>query len=430
MCGARADHNEACQDGVKNFAHGSVVGALRVAMLSKEYPPHVYGGAGVHVEYLSRELARLPDVTLDVRCFGDQRSETPSLRVTGVRGPAHTRGQPPLEALATSIAMLEGLDGASVVHTHTWYTAIAGFLGRRSFGAPHVLTVHSLEPLRPWKQDQLGAGGYELSSWLERTAIEAADAVIAVSSDTRADVLRCYPLVPPGRVHVIHNGIDPEEYAPRPDKDLLRRYGVDPEVPYALFVGRITAQKGTDIFVDAARHLDPGAQVVLLAGAPDTPEYGALVAAKVRALQAERRGVVWIEKMLPRPEVIAFYSRAAVYCCPSVYEPFGIVNLEAMACQAPVVGSAVGGIPEIVVDGVTGFLVPPRNPAALAEKMNILLRDKELRHAMGRAGRARVLEKFTWRAIAERTKALYEEVVAATGSRQARGPADFRPTKI
>ncbi len=395
--------------------------ARRVALLTKEYPPHVYGGAGVHVEYLARELGRLPGLEVDVRAFAGFAPAGPAFANRGPRpappdGVGMVKARPVLDAIATSLAMLDGLERAEIVHTHTWYPALAGWLASRSFGAPHVLTVHSLEPLRPWKADQLGAGGYELSSWIERTAIEGAAAVIAVSKDTRADVLRCYPAVRPERIHVIHNGIDPEEYAPKPDKDLLRRYGVDPERPYALFVGRITAQKGTDRFVEAARLLDPEAQVVLLAGAPDTPEFGALVAEKVKALQAERRGVVWIERMLPRPEVIAFYSRASVYCCPSVYEPFGIVNLEAMACRAPVVASAVGGIPEIVVDGETGFLVPPGDPAALAERMNRLLKDKELRHRMGAAGRARVLERFTWRAIAGRTRELYE-VLCAGGAR-------------
>ncbi|HVY62345.1 MAG TPA: glycogen synthase [Planctomycetota bacterium] len=388
---------------------------MRVAMLTKEYPPHVYGGAGVHVEHLSRELARLEDVAVEVRCFGEQRAETPDERlvVRGYEGRPGLRPKPALDALSTGLRMIEGLDGVGVVHTHTWYTALAGFLARKSFGAPHVLTVHSLEPLRPWKADQLGEGGYELSTWMERTAIESADAVVAVSTETRADILRCYPAVRPERIRVIHNGIDPEEFAPRPDPAVLERRGIDPAKPFALFVGRITAQKGADHFVDACARLDRGVQVVLLADAPDTVHYARLLAEKVRALQTLRRGVFWIEEMVPRDELAAFYSQAAVFCCPSIYEPFGIVNLEAMACEAPVVATRVGGIPEVVVEGETGFLAPPSDPPALAERMNALVRDPELGRRMGRAGRTRVLERFTWRAIASRTRELYGELAAA-----------------
>ena len=385
---------------------------MRVAILTKEFPPNVTGGAGAHVEHLARELARLDGVAVDVRCFGDQRAETPDERlvVRGYEGRPAFKPRPPLDALSTSLRMLEGLDGVSIVHTHTWTTALAGFLARRSFGAPHVLTAHSLEPLRPWKQDELGTGGYELSKWMERTAIEAAEAVIAVSNDMAEAIGRAYPAVAPARIHVVPNGVDTDVFRPRPDPAVLAKHGVDPEKPYALFVGRLTEQKGVDHFADAAARLDRGVQVVLLASAPENVHYAKLAREKIGALRQLRRGVVWIEAMLPREEVAAFMSGAAVHVCPSVYEPFGVVNLEAMACEAPVVATAVGGIPEVVVDGETGFLVPPGEPEPMAARMNELVRDRGLGQRLGRTGRARVLERFTWPRIAKRTREVYEAV--------------------
>jgi len=400
--------------------------ALRVVLLTREYPPHVYGGAGVHVEHLAAALARLCEV--EVRCFGDQDASAPGLRVRGFRAPdAVAGGGPALEALAVSTAMARDLEGAALVHTHTWYAALGGFLAR-FHGLPHVLTTHSLEPLRPWKEEQLGAAGYGLSSWLERTAIEAADAVIAVSGPARQDVLRVYPAVPPGRVHAIPNGVDAEAWRRPPDDEsraVLARHGVPADVPYALFVGRLTPQKGALHFLEAARRLDPRAHVVLLAGAPDTPEHGERVDRAVERLRAARApgGVHYLKAWVPRDEVRAFYARAAVYGCPSVYEPFGIVNLEAMACEAPVVATRTGGIPDAVEDGETGFLVdldpahPERFEAGLAERMNALLADPDLRARMGGAGRRRVEAHFTWRAVAERTHALYRRLSSSGGKR-------------
>ena len=308
---------------------------------------------------------------------------------------------------------------ADVVHVHTWYTHLAGLLARLAYGIPLVLTVHSLEPLRPWKREQLG-GGYDVSSWIERTAIESADAVIAVSEGTRADVLRLFD-VDESRVHVIYNGIDPDFYRPDPATDALERYGVDPERPYVLFVGRITRQKGIIHLVRAIRHLDPGIGVVLCAGQPDTPEIGREMEEGVRAAQAARDNVVWIGEMVSRTDVRQLYSHAAVFCCPSVYEPFGIINLEAAACETPVVASAVGGIPEVVVDGETGLLVPvelrlddPMSPVdpdrferGLAAGINALMADPGARDAMGRAGRKRAVDHFGWTAIARQTADLY-----------------------
>ncbi|MDF5752215.1 glycogen synthase [Spongiactinospora sp. TRM90649] len=393
---------------------------MRVDLLTREYPPEVYGGAGVHVEYLARELRRLTDVR--VRCFGAPRAEpgVEAYRTPGGLAPANAA----LQVLGVDLEMAAGCEGADVVHSHTWYANFAGHVAKLLHGAAHVVTTHSLEPLRPWKAEQLG-GGYTLSSWAERTALLAADAVVAVSAGMRSDVLATYPEIPPERVSVIHNGIDTAEYARDDDTAALERHGIDPRRPYAVFVGRITRQKGLVHLLRAARHLDPKAQLVLCAGAPDTPEIAAEVTDLVRGL--DREGVVWISEMLPRREVIQILSHATVFVCPSVYEPMGIVNLEAMACETAVVATATGGIPEVVDDGVTGLLVPidqaadgtPHDPerfaADLADAVNALLGDPARAAEMGLAGRARAVEHFSWASVAERTAALYERVRAARG---------------
>ena len=401
--------------------------ALRkVALFSKEYPPYVYGGAGVHVEYLSRALARLTAV--EVRCFGDQAISVGNPVVRGYgEWPEAGRNTDPrfagaVDALARSLAMAKDRLDADLVHCHTWYTDMAGVLASRLWGVPYVLTVHSLEPLRPWKVEQLG-NAYHLSAWMERTAIEQADAIVAVSRETRQDILRLFD-VGPERVHVIHNGIDPAEYRPVATRDAVMRYGIDPARPYLLFVGRITRQKGIMHLVDAIPAIDPEVQVVLCAGSPDTPEIGREMEAGVAAVAARRPGVIWVREMVSRDDLIELYSHAAVFCCPSVYEPFGIINLEAMACGVAVVASAVGGIPEVVVPDETGLLVDPglkpgsfdpADPAAfsanLAAAINRLARDPGLRERFGRGGRRRVLEHFTWGAIAERTVALYRSLL-------------------
>jgi glycogen synthase len=400
---------------------------VRALILTNEFPPEIYGGAGVHVDELTRHLRGL--IELDVRSFGTASEEAGSWRVRGYP-PAHDvslsdeRLRPMLAALSRDLAMVVDPVDADVVHVHTWYTHLAGVLVRLAYGIPLVLTVHSLEPLRPWKREQLG-GGYEVSSWVERTAIESADAVIAVSQGTREDVLRLFD-VTPERVHVIHNGIDPDFYHPDPATDALERHGVDPSVPYVLFVGRITRQKGIVHLARAIRHLDPGVGVVLCAGQPDTPEIGREMAEAVAAAQAERPNVVWIGEMVSRNDVRQLYSHASVFCCPSVYEPFGIINLEAAACETPVVASAVGGIPEVVVDGETGLLVPvelqlddPMSPVDpdrfelnLAGAINALMADPAAREAMGRAGRRRAVEVFGWESIARQTVDLYRSLLA------------------
>ncbi|MBD3335685.1 MAG: glycogen synthase, partial [Candidatus Eisenbacteria bacterium] len=327
----------------------------RVTMLTREYPPHVYGGAGVHVEFLSRELARRLEV--EVRCFGDQRSAGGNPRVIGYPAPqipARSDREPfdtVLQAFARNLEMARDPIPGGVVHAHTWYTHLAGLAARSLWSVPLVVSTHSLEPLRPWKAEQLGRG-YRLTSWVEKTAMEQADAVVAVSAATREDILRLFA-VSPDRLHVIPNGIDLERYRPTAETGVLQRYNVDPERPYVLFVGRITRQKGIIHLVRAAPHIDPGVQVVLAAGEPDTPEIAREMTAAVNAAAGRRGDLVWIPEVLPRDEVIQLYSHAAVFCCPSVYEPFGIMNLEAMACEAPVVATRVGGIPEIVAHGET-----------------------------------------------------------------------------
>ena len=398
---------------------------MRALILTNEFPPEIYGGAGVHVDELTRHLR--PLIELDVRTFGTNSESSGGWRVAGYQ-PVHDltktdeRLRPMLGALSRDLAMVADPVTADVVHVHTWYTHLAGLLVRLAYGMPLVLTVHSLEPLRPWKREQLG-GGYDVSTWVEKTAIESADAVIAVSQGTRADVLRLFD-VPDERVHVIYNGIDAEFYRRVDETDALDHHGIDRSVPYVLFVGRITRQKGIIHLVRAIRHLDPGIGVVLCAGQPDTPDIAREMEEGVRAAQAERPNVVWIGEMISREEVRQLYSHAAVFCCPSVYEPFGIINLEAAACETPVVASAVGGIPEVVVDGETGLLVPvelqfedPMSPVDpdrfelnLAGAINALMADPAAREAMGRAGRRRAVDRFGWDAIAAATVALYESL--------------------
>jgi alpha-maltose-1-phosphate synthase len=384
---------------------------MKVALLTREYPPEVYGGAGVHVEYLTRELARL--VPIEVRCFGAERDGVRAFRPPRELADAN----PALQTMAVDLEMAADLDGATIVHSHTWYANLAGHVAKLLHGLPHVATTHSLEPMRPWKAEQLG-GGYRLSSFCEQTALEGADAVVAVSSAMRDDVLAVYPALDPARVHVILNGIDAEQYRPDERTDALERYGVDPAEPYVLFVGRITQQKGLAHLLDAARQFDPQAQLVLAAGAPDTEELAREISAKVERLRRERGSVIWIEKMLEKAEVIQLLSHATVFVCPSIYEPLGIVNLEAMACGTAVVASDVGGIPEVVVDGETGLLAhyDSSDPAGfadgLARRVNELLGDPERARAMGEAGRRRAVEQFSWRRIAAQTLELYRTLAA------------------
>ena len=395
---------------------------MRVALLSREYPPDVYGGAGVHVEYLGRELAKLVD--LQVHCFGAPRPAgppgSPEVIAHGTWDALDGDGRHlgALRTVATDLSIAAGVEGVDLVHSHTWYANLAGHLAKLLYGIPHVVSVHSLEPLRPWKVEQL-AGGYHVSRWCEQTSIEAADRVIAVSAGMAADILSVYPAVDPARLQVIHNGIDTEQYQPDHGTGVLETYGVDPDRPSVIFVGRITRQKGVPHLLDAALSIDPAAQLILCAGAPDTPELGREVTAKVEKVRQERGGIVWIEKMLERREVIQLLTHATVFVCPSVYEPLGIVNLEAMACETAVVATATGGIPEVVVNGETGLLVPfesdgaggARDPdrfaADIAERLNSVLADPALADRMGKAGRRRAVEQFSWHAIAAETAALY-----------------------
>jgi glycogen synthase len=402
---------------------------MKALLLTNEYPPNVYGGAGMHVAELARHLRGL--ISVEVRTFGDQREEASGWRVHGYPPSAEPpagdeRLRPAWDAFARSLAMAADPSDADLVHCHTWYTHLGGLLVQRGRSVPLVITVHSLEPLRPWKREQLG-GGYDLSSWVERTALESADAVIAVSQGTRDDVLRHFA-VKPDAVHIIHNGIDADYFAPDPATEALLRHRIDPGRPYVLFVGRITRQKGIVHLVRAMRRLDPEIGVVLAAGQPDTPELAAEVEAGVAAAQRERPNVVWIPEMLGREEIRQLYSHAAIFVCPSVYEPFGITNLEAMACERPVVATAVGGIPEVVVDGETGVLVPvafspdqPMSPADpdqlasdLADAINSLMADPARRARMGAAGRLRAVERFSWASIAAQTVALYGELLGST----------------
>lgn len=397
---------------------------MKALLLTNEYPPNVYGGAGVHVDYLSRELARLMDV--EVRSFGTQDEAREHLRVRGfgIDAARHTAPKP-LQSVFGAVERCTSFNSAgidaAVVHCHTWYTHLGGIMAKLNYGIPLVVTVHSLEPLRPWKREQLG-GGYDFSLWVEKTAIEMADAIIAVSQETKADVMRLFN-VDEKKIHIIYNGIDLKEYQKVTATDALVRYGIDPAKPYVLFVGRITRQKGIVHLVNAIRYLNPEIQVVLCAGAPDTPEIAAEMKAAVEA--SRRPGVIWIEEMVNKATVYELYSHAAVFCCPSIYEPFGIINLEAMACETAVVASAVGGIKEVVVHGETGFLVPleqmsesPFEPLCpeqfsrdLAARINELMSNPALREKMGKAGRRRAEEKFSWEAIAQQTAALYAQLV-------------------
>jgi starch synthase len=406
---------------------------MRIALFTNEYPPNIYGGAGVHVDYLSRELARAEDAQhqIDVYCFGDQNDAVGNLRVRGIPAPAPTAAQDPrharlLDAFARNLAMVGAAEAPDIVHCHTWYSHLAGTIARPLTGAKLVLTTHSLEPHRPWKVEQLGTA-YHASSWIEKTAYQNADGVVAVSRAMKDDVVSLYG-VDPKRVRVIHNGIDPEEFRPVESGATLREIGVDPDIPFVLFVGRITRQKGILHLVRAIRHLDPGVQIVLCAGAPDTPEIAAEMKELVEAAKRESKArVVWLAEMVPKRQLITLYSHADVFVCPSVYEPFGIINLEAMACETPVVGAAVGGIPEIVVPGETGVLVSfepegggspePRNAdqysRALAKAINDLMAAPERRRAMGKAARQRVIEHFSWKHIAELTLGFYRDLLRA-----------------
>ena len=403
---------------------------MKALFITNEYPPYIYGGAGVHVEYLSKELAKLMQV--EVRSFHDQKLEEGNLLVDGTTPDASLFQSCPKELASPLKAFYEGLVfagkgmNADVVHCHTWYAHFAGLLAKMLYGIPLVVTVHSLEPLRPWKREQLGRG-YDVSSWVEKTALEMADAVIAVSTSTREDVLRLFPKIDPDKVSIIYNGIDVNQYKEVEDTAVLQKFGIRTDKPYVLFVGRMTRQKGLLYLLKAASKLDPEAQLVLCAGDADTPEMKAELEGMVASLKQVRSGVVWIPEMVSREEAIALYSQATVFCCPSIYEPFGIINLEAMACSTPVVASAVGGITEVVVDGETGFLVdadlsdkPPHDPkdaeafaTRLADKINLLIRDPALAKKMGQAGRLRVEKQFSWQSIARQTKDLYAKLIEA-----------------
>lgn len=399
---------------------------MKALLLTNEYPPNVYGGAGVHVEYLSRELAKLIDV--EVRCFGDQESlgTNPEVRGFDLDTGGYTCPEPlrpVFGALQRCLDFNTSEITADLVHCHTWYSHFGGILAKLNYGIPLVITVHSLEPLRPWKREQLG-GGYDFTVWLEKTALEMADAVIAVSQGTKTDLENLFQ-IETSRLHVIYNGIDLNEYRPSEKTGALLRHGIDPARPYLLFVGRITRQKGIIHLVRAIEFMAPDFQIVLCAGAPDTPEIAAEMKAVVSAAQGKRNGIIWIDEMVDKETVHQLYAQAAVFCCPSIYEPFGIINLEAMACETAVVASAVGGIKEVVVDGETGFLVPveqmaespfePTQPEQfardLAARVNEVMADPALQERFGRAGRKRAEEKFGWAAIAEETKRLYETLL-------------------
>ncbi len=395
---------------------------MKVLFLTNEYPPHIYGGAGVHVGYLSRELAKMMPV--EVRCFGDQRLEEGNLKVIGFELDTSTFTCPkPLRSAFGAVQRCVDFNttniDASLVHCHTWYSHFGGILAKKNYGIPLVITVHSLEPLRPWKREQL-AGGYDFSLWVEKTALEMADAVIAVSSETRRDIERLFD-VNPMRVHVIHNGIDLHQYRKVDSTAALKHYGIDPNSPYLLFIGRITRQKGFQHLIRAIQFMDRDFQIVLCAAAPDTPGMAEEMKTLVEHANAQRPGIIWIDEMVDQKTACELYSHAAVFVCPSIYEPFGIINLEAMACETAVVASAVGGIKEVVVDGETGFLVPlgqmkespfeATNPEKfardLAARINQLMKDQQLREEFGKAGRKRAEEKFSWSAIAQKTKVLY-----------------------
>lgn len=399
---------------------------MKALFLTREFPPYVYGGAGVHVEYLSKELSQLMEV--DVRCFGDQDSHGKNISVKGFpyEHPMFDNTDKKLKQALMSVRTCLEINAmptdADVVHCHTWYSHFGGILAKIAYDIPLVISTHSLEPLRPWKREQLGTG-YELSSWVEKTAIEMADSIIAVSNETKEDVLKFFD-VDPDKITVIYNGIDIDEYKPTANSGVLEKYGVDPDIPYVLFVGRITRQKGIVHLVNAIKHMNKDCQVVLCAGAPDTKEIAQEMEDKVNEVKKDRDNVIWIQEMLDKPSVIEMYSNASVFCCPSIYEPFGIINLEAMACKTAVVASAVGGIKEVVVPGETGLLVPvkqqqvapfePEDPEQFAkdlgEAVNKVLDDEQMRNSMAEKGYQRARDLFSWKAIAQQTKELYESL--------------------
>ena len=400
---------------------------MKALFLTNEYPPYVYGGAGIHVEYLTRELAK--SIEVEVRCFGDQSSHDGNLVARGFQfdkadfGNCPTGLKSPLSSFSNCIAFNAEPVDAQLVHCHTWYTHLGGVLAQIGYGLPFVITTHSLEPLRPWKREQLGLG-YDLSTWIEKTAMERADAIIAVSQGMKDDVLKLFN-VDERKIRVIYNGIDTAEFHPVTTTATLKRYGIDPSVPYVLFVGRVTRQKGIIHLVNAIKYIDQNVQIVLCAGQPDTPEIGEEMANLVQAVQKQRNNVIWIREWVDAPSKIELYSGAAVFCCPSIYEPFGIINLEAMACATPVVGSAVGGIKEIIVHGETGYLVqfeqhrespfeavdPDAFARSLADPINRIVADPSLRRSMGEASRKRAEEHFSWHAIAQEVLALYRTLL-------------------
>ncbi len=400
---------------------------MKIALFTNEFPPNIYGGAGVHIDFLSQELAKLGQV--EVRCFGNQQEEIGTMNVLGIQSSLAQMEDPEnphikmFHNLSKNVEMSQHTLQADVIHCHTWYTHLAGIFSRELLQVPLILTTHSLETHRPWKLEQLG-NGYFLSRWIEHHAYNTADGIIAVSEKMKTDVVEAYG-VNPEKVTVIHNGIDPEFYKPTFDTDLLEEYGINPNIPFVLFVGRITRQKGISQLIAAAQYFNPNCQIVLCAGAPDTPEIAKETETLITNLKATRDGVILISEMLPREKIKVLYSHARVFACPSLYEPFGIINLEAMSCETPVVGSAVGGIPEIIVEGKTGYLIPlesnsrtdfnPKNPKIfqkeLASKINLLLEDEDLAHKMGKEGRQRVLEKFSWESIAKTTYNYYQNVI-------------------
>ncbi len=380
---------------------------LRVTLFTNEFPPNIYGGAGVHVDYLTRELSKLMNV--DVRCFGDQDNHFKNMEVKGYREwemlnkASDDKFKKVLGPLTTDIAMVSDGISSDIVHCHTWYTFMAGFLAKMLYDIPLIVTIHSLEPLRPWKEEQLG-NGYHLSTWMERTGVEAADKIIAVSNDSKKDIMKCYN-VPEDKIEVIYNGIDLNQYK-KTDSNMAReKYGIDGR--YILFVGRISRQKGIIHLIDAVKYLPQDVKVVLCASSPDTQEIKEEMEEKVKLYE----NIIWIDKMVSKEEVIELYSNADVFVCPSIYEPFGIINLEAMACSTPVVASATGGIKEVVVDGETGFLVEPGNSYELAEKIKVLLNDRNLAALFGANGRRRVEDMFSWKSIAKKTYDLYKNVI-------------------
>lgn len=400
---------------------------MKALFYTREFPPYVYGGAGVHVEYLAAELAKLMEI--EVRCFGDQNEAKGNLTVKGIpyENPVFDQTNDKLKAvlqtLSTGIQMNAATIDADIVHCHTWYAQFAGIVAKLCYGIPLVITTHSLEPLRPWKREQLGRG-YDASSWVEKTAIEMADAIIAVSKETKEDVLKYFE-VDEEKIKVIYNGINLEEYIVTSETSTLDRFGIDKSKPYVLFVGRITRQKGIIHLVNAIKYIDPDTQIVLCAGAPDTPEIAKEMEDSVKAVKKTRKNVIWIDEMLPKEEVIQLYSHADVFCCPSIYEPFGIINIEAMACKTAVVASAVGGIKEVVVHGETGILVPveqqdkapfePVDPDTfakdLADGVNEVIKNNALRESMAEKGRKRVEDHFDWIAIAKQVEALYKSLI-------------------